>query len=750
MMPLVEDEVPNDLDLLQENENAEPSPEELEREEAEKEKEDEERELELNECIKNLIKKAEDEDTDLRITPLNLWKRNDLYFNNIQNIFLDPVAHDYRTINTILDELTKQGVNLDIKVINVYRAYIESIVAALSVDLPTVEFAPDDADDPDDLETATAYGKISYVIQKHNHAALMLIKALVTLSNQGVIFGHRYRDNDPKYGSYSKVTGTKTNDVPVNDVRCGNCSQLIDSMVPDGQMQPGSMITCPECGYQGPPDIIRKIMQEDEPVSWENTPKGQTKFDIYGPTYVKAPLYAREQSKVGYLILRTEDHLAKFKTEYQDDELIDSHDSESFERWARLPIEYNGTVPMHLATKRTVWFRPWYYNELDRDNADILFEAFPHGMKACIIGETIVSKEPADIDDDWTISFDPRNNFIHAEPLGNAAVPIQDAENDTFNLGLQCIEFGVPETFAHPKTLNFQKYGESNAAPGMVSPALPYAPDKSIADGFHTIKPATLSSEYVQFEKGLENKGQFVTGAMASIFGGGATAGSKTADEYRQSRSQALQRLQIMWRIIKVFWSDLIYKCVIDFAANMREDEKYTEKKAGSYVNVVISKSSLLGKAGQVTPDMNEQLPQSWPQKRDFITSILEKAPEAVGEILMHPNNSDLLKQYTGISEIYIPGEKDVHKQTAEFKQMVTGLEVAIDIHVDDHAVHKLVLKDLLVGPEGMALDQDTYAICIEHYVQHDLAEKAKTMTQVGSVPQGTPPISAIQPNEGV
>jgi hypothetical protein len=56
-------------------------------------------------------------------------------------------------LNSVLEELTKEGVNLDIKYINVYRAYVESITAALSVDVPAVEFAPDDADNPEDIET---------------------------------------------------------------------------------------------------------------------------------------------------------------------------------------------------------------------------------------------------------------------------------------------------------------------------------------------------------------------------------------------------------------------------------------------------------------------------------------------------------------------------------------------------------------------------------------------------------------------
>jgi predicted RNA-binding Zn-ribbon protein involved in translation (DUF1610 family) len=749
---------PDDMGMLQEGEvpvdpNA-PSPEELAAEEEKARQAEEELEKELDDILRDLIKNhAEKEDIDLRYTPLNIWKRNTLYFNNIQNIFLDPIAQDYRTLNSILDELTRDGANLDIKIINVYRAYIESVVAALTVDIPAVEFTPDDAENNDDIETAKTYEKISIIVQRHNHAVLMLIKALTILCNQGTIFGRNYYDVSPAYGSYSTpIMGKK--EVKTADIRCPKCGEMIDSDVPEEESK--NPISCSNCGFQGPGDPYSKLSFVDEVTGYEKTPKGRSKFDIFGPTYVKAPLYARDANSIGYLILRTEDHIAKYKTKYNNDDLTDSKDSESYERWARLPLEYNNIVPQHIATLRECWFRPWYFNELAPEQADILFDKYPNGVKVCIVGDTIVEKTHKNLDEEWTISIDPRSDYLHAEPLGNSAVPIQDAENDTFNLGLQCIEYGVPETFAHPKTLNLKKYGKSNAAPGMISPALPYSPERTIADGFHTIKTATLSTEYTNFEKGLETKGQFVTGAMASIFGGTSAAGSRTADEYRQSRAQALQRLQIPFRMVKVFWSDLIYKSVIDFATGMREDEKYSEKKGGTYINIVISKSSLSGKAGQVTPDMNEQLPQSWPQKRDFITSMIEKAPDIVGPILLHPNNADLLKNYTGISELYVPGENDVYKQNAEFQMLILAAPISenessvpIDIYVDDHEIHMSVLKDKLVSPSGLSLTPETYQNSILHYRAHELALQAKTIAQAGKTPPGVPPESAQKSAEG-
>lgn len=699
---------------------------------------------------------AEKEDIDLRYTLNNVWRRNTLYFNNIQNIFLDPVARDYRTLAAVFDELAKSGANLDIKTINVYRAFAESIIAALSVEVPAVEFAPDDSENPDDIETADAYTKISIIVGKHNHAALMLIKALTILYNQGTIFAHNCYEHDPAYGMIRKPKDTQQREIPVFDAYCPNCGEKLQVGLDQSTIQGLGQLSCSYCGISGPPDLIARKTFVDEVISYENTPKGRAKFDVYGPTYVKVSLYARSQSALGYLILREENHIAKYKTEYENDDLTDKSDTESYERFARLPIEYFGGMPKDMATKREAWFRPWYYSVLSEENRALLLAKYPSGCKVTIIGDTVVEHKSANLDKEWTITFDPRADYIHAEAPGNASIPLQDAENDIFNLGLQCVEYGIPETFAHPRTLNLQKYGESVSTPGMISPAMPYASDKNLSDGFHTIKPATLSNEYTSFTKELDAKGQFVTGAFPSIYGGQSGVGSKTADEYRQSRSQALQRLQITWRMVKVFWADLIYKCVVDFADNLQEDEKYPEKKNGTYVNVWISKSSLSGKVGQVEPDMNEQLPQSWAQKRDFISMIIEKAPEMAGTILMHPNNSELMKQYAAIPDLYVPGENDRLKQYSEFYQLSqaaaispTEPSVPIDIDVDDHMVHMQVLKNILVSPVGLSLNPEAYNNCILHYRMHQQAQQAHTIAPSGNAPAGQPPQSATDSSQG-
>ena len=96
--------------------------------------------------------------------------------------------------------------------------------------------------------------------------------------------------------------------------------------------------------------------------------------------------------------------------EYADKIGPEGGDTERYERWSRLPLEYNSGVMRNIATLRTAWIRPWYFYYLDAEDAESLEKQFPRGVAVSIIGDTIVEKKKERLDDKWTISFDPRSN----------------------------------------------------------------------------------------------------------------------------------------------------------------------------------------------------------------------------------------------------------------------------------------------------------------------------------------------------
>jgi len=711
--------------------------------------------------LMDIFRRAEEEDLDNRYNMLCRAKRNELYFNNIQQLVYDESARDYRTTDQIIAQLEDTLSVNNIKTNNIYRAFAESLIAALSVSPPAVEFIPDDSTDPDDIETADAYSHISELISRHNHAQLVLVKALTIFFNQGIIFGYNFIKSDIEYGSYSKYIGTTTKQIKVIDLRCKLCGDLIDSSVPLDTFNPNTPVACPECGYAGVPEAFEVWDYVNEPI-YDNTPKARSLFDVFGCTHVKVPLYAKKQADCGYLILRVDDNCAKFQALY-DPQATKFHisseggDTTKYERWARTPTAYSGAIPQHLTTARYAWLRPWYfYASEDSEKAYKLIQKYPDGICLTVIGDEILEKSHEKLDEAWTITFDPRSNFIHGEPAGNALIPMQDAENDIFNLGLQSIEYGIPETFVNPKTLNIQAYKKAGGGPGFMTKALPPGQNQNLSDGFFTVKPATMSNEYTSFAQQLNQKAQFVTGAFPSIFGG-QPENESTATEYQQSNARALQRLQLTWIMISAFWGELIFKGVRLFALNMGGDEQFSKKEKGTYINVFISKASLKGRVGHVEPEVNGQLPQSWSQKKSFLMSLITLNNPQIGSILLHPNNSDMLKMITGLPEFYVPGENDRNKQYGEFYKLSTSQpngtqsSVPVDMDVDEHPTHMQVLKNILVSPVGVNLYETNpvgYQNCILHYKEHQMAMQPPMNMPGQGPPQGIGP-NTPQPQAG-
>src|SRR4029077_6115185 len=119
--------------------------------------------------LKTVVDHFDKEDRVTRERQIRHWRRQKLYWNNFSQIYWSEVAHDYR----IYGRDTTFGADTDQdyydRPINVYRAFLETIIAALSVQIPAITCVPDDADNPLDLSTAKAGDKISELIYKHNN-----------------------------------------------------------------------------------------------------------------------------------------------------------------------------------------------------------------------------------------------------------------------------------------------------------------------------------------------------------------------------------------------------------------------------------------------------------------------------------------------------------------------------------------------------------------------------------------------------
>jgi hypothetical protein len=129
------------------------------------------------------------------------WRKHLNYWDGLQYTAWDAGSSQWKTPEQMLDEDPQRDIDPSIyaKVVNVYKAHGEILIGALSAGVPTVKFFPLDSDDHEDVQSAKAHSKISELIQRHNKAKLLLMKALYLLYNCGMVACYNENKSDFRF-----------------------------------------------------------------------------------------------------------------------------------------------------------------------------------------------------------------------------------------------------------------------------------------------------------------------------------------------------------------------------------------------------------------------------------------------------------------------------------------------------------------------------------------------------------------------
>lgn len=670
---------------------------------------------EVQRLLKEVLDHFDKEDVAVRERQIRTWRRLKLFWEGFQRAWYSEVAHDWRIWDEVEGDDTEQSY-YD-KPINVFRAYLESIIAALSVTVPPIKCFPDNADDPLDLSTARAGDKIAQLVYRHNDVPLLWLHALFIYCTEGMVACYSYPKEDESYGTYEKKD-YQTVDEEHQITKCPNCGYPMDDQLmtpemmkaqegiedklkqnqdkyqPDNEDVPlqdfiqndngADMDLCPACMQMIAPLVSRETLVVTRLVGITNEPKTRICLEAYGGLYVKVSNYAKKQSDTPYLIYAYETHYANAIERYDHlqgknwKELAQkirnsTGPRDPYEQWGRLSPQYQGEYPMNTVTVRNAWLRPAAFNVLSRkEDIDKLKGLYPNGAKAVFVNDEFAEACNEALDDCWTLTNNPLSDFIHYDPLGLLLVSIQEITNDLISLILQTIEHGIGQTFADPGVLNFNAYRQMESTPGGIYEATPKT-GKSISDAFHEVKTATLSPEVMPFASNIQSLAQLVSGALPSLFGG-AVEGGGTASEYSMSRAQALQRLQNTWKMFTIWWKQIFGKVIPMFIEEVKDDERSVERnRDGSFINVVIRKAELEGKIGRVELEANENLPLTWSQQKDVIMQLLNAGNPEILAILGAPENLPLIREHIGLVDFFVPGEDDVIKTWDDIKLLLNS-----------------------------------------------------------------------------
>ena len=750
---------------------------------------------EIPEEIKVLLKQVadhfDDEDRPARERQLRTWRRLKLVWEGFQRTWYSEVAHDWRVWDENISNADNDQSYYD-KPVNVFRAYLESIIAALSITVPSIKCYPDDADNPLDLSTAKAGDKIGELIYRHNDAPLLWLHALFVFCTEGLTACYSYPKADEKYGTYDEP---KYEEETEHKFVCPFCqaeipdevveefkSRETDEFMPDDDdvvlhdlLINQNQLVCPECATQLDPALEKSPLIITRLVGNTKRAKSRICTEVYGGTCVKVPNYARKQEDTPYLHWSYETHFSNAIEKYPELHSkfrigSSGAGNDMYEQWARLSPQYHGEYPTNTCTVRNCWQRPSSFNILPEEDAAKLKKLYPDGAKIVIVNDTFADAENENLDDCWTLTHNPLSDYIHHDPLGLLLTSIQDITNDMISLILQTIEHGIGQTFADPAVLNFEKYKQTEVIPGGVYPAIPRT-GKSVNDAFYEAKTATLSQEVMPFFEKIQELGQIISGALPSLFGG-QVSGSRTASEYSMSRAQALQRLQNNWKIFTMWWKTIYGKVIPMYIKEVRDDEHSVEMdQQGRFINVFIRKAELEGKIGRIELEANENLPLTWSQQKDIYMQLLENQNPKVQETISSPENIQMLANAIGLTQFVVPGEDDRQKQYEEIQQLVNseplvippdemmvqqaevnGLpspeetempSVEVDPDVDNHDIEADICRRYLVSEAGRMLKIDNpqgYKNVLLHMKMHMQLIQQAMQEQAMAQQQGAAP----------
>ncbi len=734
--------------------------------------------------LKTIVDHFDEEDRSAREWQLRSWRRNKLLWEGFTRIWYSEVAHDWRIWDDDVINSSDTDQSYYDKPINVFRAYLESVIAALSITVPPTKCYPDDADNPLDMETAKAGDKISQLIYRHNDVPLLWLHALYIYCTEGMLACYSYPKESEEYGSY-EVDVYK--DVEEEAYVCPVCKVNIpdevlsarqeDKFMPDeddvdldNELQLGPV--CPQCAELLDPNLQKSKLIVTRLVGHTTKPKSRICMEAYGGLYVKVPNYAMMQRDIPYLQFSYETHYTNAIDRYEH--LTDTHTKspkigpsaggtyDPYEQWARLSPQYKGDYPTNNVTVRNTWLRPSSYNILNSP-ADIaeLKKEYPNGVKVVMVSDQFAEACPECLDDCWTILYDPLSDYLHKQPPAAALAPIQDITSDIISLVLQTLEHGISQTFADPQVLNFEAYRQSEASPGSVYPASAKT-GKAVSDGFFETRTATLSEFVLPFFQAIQGLGQTVSGAQPSLFGG-QLEGSRTASEYSMSRAQALQRLQNTWKMLTVWWKNIFSKVIPIYINEVRRqgEERHVERdELGNFINVFVRKAELEGKIGRIELEANENLPITWSQRKDTYLKLMEIQNPQLQMALQSPENIKNLAEAIGLDDFIIPGEADRQKQYEEIQVLINtepifeppnemqvmeaainGQEpemqelpsIEVDPDLDNHDVEAEICRTYLVSSAGRLLKVENptgYKNVLLHYKQHMMIIKQGMMEQ--------------------
>ena len=608
------------------------------------------------------------------------WLKNSQMYKGIQilgwdagsNTYVDALAW-YRQNS---GEDSDDDLDLEKYINNITQMFGTGFIAALSRGVPPTLVRPENAENLADTTTAKASQEAIGIIERLNRIRSLVRLEDLDLYLYGVYFKHT-RFVVGYWAGYKNVTTLENRPVTIPDTfHCKQCGADTPAM----QVGMDSAPKC-ACGVAfGAEDYYEGgIEQMAFPVTAKQ-PLGMVKWTVYGPmqidadpkamTLAETPLLAKEMEvDAGALRMTFPKEIAKIT----DGAESTTNRNASYERLVRTLVSSKlGNTATDIAaqnpTYTEVWVQPFCYYGLAQDPADPktllarLLQAYPEGFKVSMVGPAVLQIKPAVLLKEWSCCLLHEGHGLYPPSVADNVVPFNIRFNDASNIiddHMQRNSAGM--VLADGRRLDMRELSGKQMLPGVWNtvPSKSEAGDKPLSDAVMQFQ-FPLDQAIYQYLPSLMQFAQSICGITPEIFGTGSTKGVETKGGQEQMLSQANAKLGIYWENLKEEHACASQNAIECLQANMKlagEMWSVIQENGSEFRNNYVRMEDMTGRI-RVYPDIDQGLPQSPEQVREFWQNMIDKMGEndLYGEFMQVPVNQEMAITVLGVQGCVMPG----------------------------------------------------------------------------------------------
>lgn len=570
---------------------------------------------------------------------------------------------------------------------NVYGPKSDIIVAALSREIPKIEFFPANPSyGPDIIASEEANNFKEIWARNNNLHALLVDVARIYWNEDRVLLWTRYVLDAQKFGVETEP------EVPLVP------EDMLEppAPVPTGQDELDNVLDAqtavPEEGMEGTEEEGEE--QDLDALLGDSAPDdsrkalGQEVTTAFGKLDHKVPISIDNFEDMPYVQLSIDVDVAIAKGTFpwiakKIKPGADGYSDTQLDRIARQNVRQavlgayvTGDSLARQTTIKYTWFRPSMF--LDESVNDVaraeLMEAFPDGCLVAFAGQEYAFARNESMDKHIKLSHPWPGKGQNRRAMGTALISVQKRINDWVDLLDDFFKRTVPKKWYNAEAFDMEAMKNSPNMPGSSGPYQPQ-PGLTTVDQYIMVEPTPQPQaslpEFIQWF--ITSFSEEVSGALPSLFG--AATQEETATNAVLQNASALQRIGCPWNSIQDLFAGAA-KQAVDVAANCRDGKKISQAMGEGQNNtsvVTVNTANLLRGNVLCLAESNPAFPESWQQREAKLMQMIDAsaANPALAQWLMSPQNLPALADGIRLKDFKVPGASSITKQKMEFERLL-------------------------------------------------------------------------------